>query len=110
MLISIDMKKAVILTGGKQYIVSKGDVIDIESLARELGDKKTIEFNPLLITDGKETQVGTPEVAGVSVKAKIVEQVRADKVTAIRYKAKKRVHKRHGHKQHMSRIEITSIA
>ncbi len=110
MLISIDMKKAVIATGGKQYIVSKGDIIDVESLIKELGDKKTISFNPLLVTDGEDTKVGTPEVTGASVKAKIVDQVRADKVTAIRYKSKKRVHKRHGHKQHMSRIEITSIS
>ena len=100
------MKKAVITTGGKQYIVSKGDVIDVESL----GDQKTVSFPALLVTDGTETKVGTPEVSGVSVKAKIAEQVRADKVTAIRYKAKKRVHKRHGHKQHLSRIEITSIS
>lgn len=110
MLISIDMKKAVIATGGKQYIVSKGDIIDVESLVNEVGDKDSITFIPLLVTDDKETKVGTPEVSGASVKAKIVEQVRADKVTAIRYKSKKRVHKRHGHKQHMSRIEITSIS
>ena len=100
------MKKAVIATGGKQYIVKKGDVIDVESV----GDEKTLTFKPLLVTDGDDIKVGTPEVSSANVKAKVVEAVRGDKVTAIRFKAKKRVHKRHGHKQHHSRIEITSIS
>jgi large subunit ribosomal protein L21 len=101
------MTKAVIKTGGKQYLVSKGDVLDVELVDDA---KKTVTFTPLLVTDGTTTKVGTPEVTGASVKAKLVETVRADKVTAIRFKAKKRVHKRHGHKQSLSRIEITDIS
>ncbi len=101
------MKKAVIKTGGKQYLVSKGDVLDVELVE---DDKTTVAFTPLLVTDGTDTQVGTPEVSGAKVKAKLLENVRADKVTAIRFKAKKRVHKRHGHKQSLSRIEITDIS
>jgi len=100
------MKKAVIATGGKQYLVGEGDILEVESL----GDDKEVSFVPLLVTDDKATQVGTPEVKGAKVTAKVVEATRADKVTAIRYKSKKRVHKRHGHKQHLSRIEITKIA
>ncbi len=97
--------KAIIQTGGKQYVVLKGDVIDVELL----GDKKTFEFDALLVSDDKGTKVGKPTVEGAKVKAKLLEEVRDPKVTSIRYKAKKRVHKKRGHKQKKSRIEITSV-
>lgn len=100
------MKKAVIATGGKQYIVTEGETLEVERLKDA---KDSISFAPLLVIDGDTVTVGTPEVAGVTVKAKIVEEVKADKVTAIRYKAKKRVHKVHGHRQQLSRITIDKI-
>lgn len=99
------MKQAVITTGGQQYLVAKGDVIDIDLV----GDKKTVSFAPLLVTDGKDTTVGTPELSDVKVSAKVLEEVKDDKVIAIRYKAKKRVHKTRGHRQRYSRIQITDI-
>ena len=97
--------KAVIQTGGKQYTVAKGDKLNVELLE----DKKTLSFDVLMLIDGAKTKVGAPTIKGAAVKAKVVDQVRDDKVTAIRYKAKKRVHKRRGHKQPKSVIEITSI-
>lgn len=97
--------KAVITTGGKQYIVSKDDVLDIELIPEE----KKVTFEPLLLIDGKETTVGTPSVSGHSVEAEVIGTIRADKVTAIRYKAKKRVKKVHGHRQTLTQIKITSI-
>lgn len=100
------MKKAVIATGGHQYVVSQGDVLNVE-LLKEDGK---VSFEPLLVIDGEKTTVGTPYVSGVKVSADVVEEVRGDKVTAIRYKAKKRVHKVHGHKQRYSQIKITKIA
>jgi large subunit ribosomal protein L21 len=101
------VKKAVIATGGKQYIVSEGDALDIELIA----DEKNTQFDALLVIDGDKVQVGTPIVDGVKVLAEIVNQnVKADKVTAIRYKAKKRVHKVHGHRQQHTQIKITKIA
>jgi large subunit ribosomal protein L21 len=101
------MKKAVIATGGKQYLVSEGDVIDVELLKAE----KTIDFEPLLVIDGSKTEVGTPIVKGAKVTAKVIEQnIKADKVVAIRYKAKKRVHKVQGHRQQQTRITIAKIA
>lgn len=99
------MKQAVITTGGKQYIVGKDDVLDVELL----GDKKTVSFEPLLIMDGDDVKVGTPTVKGAKVSAKILEEVKDDKVTAIRFKAKKRVNKKRGHRQNYSRIKITDI-
>lgn len=100
------MKKAVILTGGHQYIVSEGDVLDVELVKAE----KSLTFEPLLVIDGDKTTVGTPVVAGVKVSADVLGQVRGEKVTSIRYKAKKRVNKIHGHKQSYSQIKITKIA
>lgn len=101
------MKKAVIATGGKQYIVSEGEELEVELL--EPG--KDAKFETLLLIDGDKISIGTPLVSGSSVSADIVEQqVKADKVTAIRYKAKKRVHKTRGHRQKLTRIKITKIA
>ena len=101
------MKKAVIATGGKQYVVAAGDTLSIERLK---GDDKIVSFDALLVVDGDKTTVGTPTVKGAVVKATVVDaEARADKVTAIRYKAKKRVHKVHGHKQHQTVIKIDSI-
>jgi large subunit ribosomal protein L21 len=102
------MKKAVIATGGKQYLVSEGETLAVESLKT---DDKTVDFEALLVIDGDKTQIGTPVVKGVKVTAEIVNaDARAEKVTSIRYKAKKRVHKVHGHKQHQAEIKITKIA
>jgi len=102
------MKKAVIATGGKQYLVSEGETLNVELLHV---DAKNTTFDPLLIIDGESVTVGKPTVEKTKVTAEIVESdVQADKVTAIRYKAKKRVHKVHGHRQHQTTIKITKIA
>lgn len=102
------MKKAVIATGGKQYLVAEGETLEVELLKQE---GKTASFQPLLVIDGDKVSVGAPEVTGASVSAEIVEaEVKADKVTAIRYKAKKRVHKVRGHRQRHTLIKVTKIA
>jgi large subunit ribosomal protein L21 len=102
------MKKAVITTGGHQFLVTEGETLDVELLH---ADKKTVTFDALLVIDGAKTTVGTPTVKDVKVTAEILnEDVAGDKVTAIRYKPKKRVHKVHGHRQHHSQIKITKIA
>lgn len=101
------MKKAVIATGGKQYVVSEGEILEVELLT----DKKAIEFDALLVIDGEKVSVGAPIVAGSKVTASIAdEMVRADKVTAIRYKAKKRVRKVRGHRQKLTQITISKIS
>lgn len=101
------MKKAVIATGGKQYVVVEGETLTVESLKT---DAKTVDFDALLVVDGDKVQVGTPMVSGAKVTAEVVAETRADKVTAIRYKAKKRVRKVHGHRQHQTEIKISKIA
>ncbi len=100
-------KKAVITTGGHQYIVSEGDVLEVELIK---SDKKTIALEALLVIDGDKTTVGTPVVDSVKVNVEILGETRGEKVTAIRYKAKKRVKKVHGHKQHLTQIKIAKIA
>ena len=102
------MKKAVIATGGKQYIVTEGETIEVELLKV---DGKTVSFEPLLVIDGEKVSVGSPTVAQAKVSAEVVEQdVQSDKVTSIRYKAKKRVHKVRGHRQHQTVLKVTKIA
>lgn len=99
------MKKAVIEVKGHQFIVAEK-----EQLKVDLTNEKTLKFEPLLIIDGEKVQVGQPLVKGAVVEAKVVdESVKDDKVVAIRYKAKKRVNKKRGHRQQHSIIEITKI-
>ena len=99
-------KKAVIATGGHQYIVSEGQELEVEKLD---GGRKP-EFEALLVINGEDVSIGKPAVEGVKVGAEIIEpEVKADKVVAISYKAKKRVHKRRGHRQKLTRIKITKI-
>jgi large subunit ribosomal protein L21 len=102
------MKKAVIQTGGKQYLVQEGETLNVELIKTE---GKSLSFEPLLLIDGDKTEIGQPVVAKIKVTAEVVEpDVQTDKVTAIRYKAKKRVHKVRGHRQHQTVLKITKIA
>lgn len=101
------MKKAVISTGNKQYLVSEGDTLEVESLKTT---DKTVSLNPLLLIDDKDTKIGQPTIDGLTVTLEIVEaEVKADKVTAIRYKAKKRVKKVRGHRQIHTLVKVKSI-
>ena len=103
------MAQAVITTGGKQYLVSDGDVIRVEKLATDEGKKVTFK-DVLLTNDGKKTDVGAPTVKGATVEAKVTKHGRHDKVTGVKMKAKKRHKKYFGHKQHYTELEITKIA
>lgn len=101
------MKKAVIATGGKQYLVSEDEQLLVELVPVS----KTVDFEPLLIIDTDKISVGAPFVTGSKVSASVIEQeIKADKVIAIRYKAKKRVDTRRGHRQRHTLIKITKIA
>lgn len=102
------MKKAIVKIGGKQYLVAEKETLLVDLLQE---GTKELKLDALLVTDGKETTVGTPTVKGAKVVAKVVEElVKGDKIRVIRYKAKKRVHKENGHRQKYTRIQIESIA
>jgi len=104
----MSMKKAVIRVSGNQYVVSEGDVIEVDHLKDA---KKSVDFTPLLTIDGDKTVVGNPEIAAAKVTAEVTQELlKADKVTSIRYKSKKRVHKVHGHRQHQTQLTIKKIA
>ena len=100
------MKFAVIRTGGKQYVVSKGDVLDVELLNKEEGDK--VIFEVLLLGDDKDVTVGTP-LLKTSVEGKVVKEYQDDKVWGIKYKPKKRYRKKFGHRQRYTQVEIVSL-
>lgn len=101
------MKKAVVLVGGKQYLVEEQETLRVDLLPEGM---KELETGALLVIDGDKVSVGTPEVAGVKVKASVVEElVKGDKIRVIRYHSKKRVHKETGHRQKYSMIKIEKI-
>lgn len=98
---------AVIETGGKQYIVEKGQTLEVELLHNE---KPAIEFKPLMIIDGENIKVGKPIIDGAVVKAEIApEIVKGKKQVILHYKAKKRVSVKTGHRQKYSAITVTDI-
>ena len=102
------MKKAVITTGAKQYLVTEGQEIEVELLKSE---ETKIKFIPLLVIDEKQIEVGNPDVKNATVIAEVlIADVQNDKVTSIRYKAKKRVHTVRGHRQHKTVLKILNIA
>jgi len=101
------MTKAVVKIGGKQFIVAEKETLLVDLLPE---GTKELKLGALLVIDGDKVRVGKPTVSGVTVTAKVVEDlVKGEKVRVIRYKAKKRVHKENGHRQKYSKIEITSI-
>ena len=101
--------KAIIVTGGKQYTVSEGDVIFVEKLGVEA--EETVKFDEVLaVLDGENTKIGTPVVEGASVEAKVVKNGKGKKIHILRYKAKKGEKKKIGHRQRYTKVEITKIA
>lgn len=95
-------------TGGKQYLVSKGDKIQVEKLVGEPGS--TVTFDEVLFTaDGKSFKVGKPTVAGMTVEGKILKQGRARKIHVLKYKAKSKYRRKQGHRQDYTEIEITKV-
>ena len=99
--------KAIIVTGGKQYVVAEGDVLYIEKLEAEA----TVKFEQVLaVLDGENSKIGAPVVEGASVEAKVVKNGKAKKITVFKYKAKKNEKKKQGHRQPYTKVEITKIA
>lgn len=104
------MNLAVIKTGGKQYKVTQGQVLKVEKLVGEKGDK--INFDQVLLmakADGSEVVVGQPTVEGKNIEAEILEQGRDRKVRVVKYKAKVRYHKVYGHRQHFTKVKISGL-
>ncbi len=100
---------AVIKTGGKQYRVAEGDIIQVEKLAGDAGTELTFD-DVLLVGTDDETKIGTPRLEGVSVGGTILEQGRHRKVLVFKFKRRKNYIRKNGHRQHFTRVRIDSIA
>jgi large subunit ribosomal protein L21 len=100
---------AVIKTGGKQYKVASGDVIRVERLEAAKGD--TVALGEVLLLDDEAgTEIGSPTVAGASVSAEVVDQVKADKVIIFKKKRRHNYRRKRGHRQQLTVLKITGIA
>lgn len=95
---------AIIETGGKQYRVQENDVLFVEKLEAEEGD--AVVFDKVLMVNDK---IGAPYVEGAKVTANVVKQGKAKKVIVFKYKSKKNYHKKQGHRQPFTKIQITAI-
>jgi large subunit ribosomal protein L21 len=102
------MAYAIFKSGGKQYRVAAGDKLNVEKLDVAVGD--TITFDEVLASgDGASLLVGAPLVDGAKVTAKVLGQIRDDKVTAFKFKRRKGFHKTKGHRRQVTRVEIVSV-
>lgn len=102
--------KAVIATGGKQYLVTEKDLLKVEKLDAKEGEKLTISEVLLTADDkGANVAVGMPHVDGASVEVEVKRHGREKKVIIGKHKPKKRYHKRQGHRQHFTEIQINKI-
>jgi len=99
---------AVIKTGGKQYKVAAGEKIKIEQIAADVGQEIVID-QVLAVGDGANLQVGTPLVAGASVKATVLAQGRHDKVRIFKMRRRKHYQKHGGHRQGYTELQIDSV-
>ena len=100
---------AIIVTGGKQYKVSEGDIIYVEKLNAEKGT--TVTFDQVIAVSGNDgLKVGAPTVAGATVTATVVKNGKGKKIYVLKYKAKKNEKKKIGHRQPYTKVQIQTIA
>lgn|SRR3990167_4203464 len=99
---------AVIRTGGKQYRVAQGDIVDVEKLAGQVGDKVTLG-EVLFVGGNGEAKIGTPTLAEAKVTAEIMEQGKAKKVIVFKKKRRKSYSRKRGHRQQLTTLKIVEI-
>lgn len=102
------MKYAVIRTGGKQYRVSEGDLVKVEKLDGEVGEKITLA-EVLFVGGNGEVKIGAPVIANAKVVGEIVSQAKAKKVVVFKKKRRKGYSRQRGHRQHQTTLKITAI-
>jgi len=99
---------AIVKTGGKQYKVAEGDVIEIEKLDAAPGAE--VALPAILLVDGEAVTTDAAKLAKVSVKAEVVAQTKGPKIRIHKYKNKTGYHKRIGHRQKLTQVKVTAIA
>lgn len=100
---------AIIETGGKQYKVAEGDLLQVEKLVEAKETGKVVFDKVLMIADGDKVQIGTPYLEGATVTATFDSEGRNKKVVIVKYKAKVRHHKKAGHRQPFTKVKVAKI-
>jgi len=98
---------AVVKTGGKQYRVAVGDVLEVETLDGHRGD--TVTLPAILVVDGDTVTTEAADLAGVAVTGEVVEHTKGPKIKILKYKNKTGYRKRQGHRQRLTRVKVTGI-
>lgn len=101
-------KIAVLITGGKQYLVKEGDIIEVEKIEGEK-DQEVLFDKVLLFYDTKEAVIGTPYVENVKIKGQILEQAKRKKIIILKFRRKTRYKLKKGHRQPFLKIKILQI-
>lgn len=101
---------AVIKTGGKQYVVKPGDIIDIEKISGEPGEEVNFEEVLLVSADGEDVKVGSPVVESAKVEGRIIRQKKGEKIVVFKFKRRKGYRRKAGHRQSLTSVEITNIS
>jgi large subunit ribosomal protein L21 len=99
---------AIVKTGGKQYKVAEGDVLEVEKLAGAPGD--TLSLTAVLLVDGDELVTGAADLANAEVTAELVGHTKGPKIRIHKFKNKTGYHKRQGHRQPLTQIKVTGIS
>lgn len=99
---------AVVETGGKQYLVKKGSVLDVELLGAETGKKVKLS-RVLAVSDGKDLTIGAPAVKGAAVTAEVIANIRGPKLISFKKKRRKGFHKKIGHRQPLAKIKVENF-
>jgi large subunit ribosomal protein L21 len=102
------MKYAIVEDGGKQYKAVEGGAIEVDHFLAEIGEQVDLE-RVLLIVNGDQVNVGMPLVSGAKVQATVAAQVKGPKIVVFRYKPKKRIRRKTGHRQKYTRLQIDAI-
>ncbi|PKN81719.1 MAG: 50S ribosomal protein L21 [Chloroflexi bacterium HGW-Chloroflexi-8] len=104
----IKMKYVIVESGGKQYKAAEGATIEVDLLPIEVGEQVVLE-SVLLVVDDNGVKVGTPEVSGVKLKATVVSHIKGPKVIVFKYRPKKKIRVKNGHRQQYTKLLVNSI-
>jgi large subunit ribosomal protein L21 len=99
---------AIIATGGKQYKVTKGEILQVETLKADVG--APVEFDQvLMVADGEKFDIGAPYVKGAKVVGEVTEHGRGEKIDIIKFRRRKHYMRKQGHRQNFTAVKITSV-
>jgi large subunit ribosomal protein L21 len=104
----LKMKYAIVESGGKQYKAVEGSMIEVDLLSNASGEKVVLE-TVLLLVDGETISIGTPAIKGARIETTVVEHFKGPKLVIFKYRPKKRIRTKTGHRQQYTRLKVDSI-